>query len=444
MALEALDAGDEDLAARGALLASRGYAQHFRGEEDAGRADALASADTARQLGDATLLAAAGSAYQGFVGQWASLADPVAVELLREGLSGIATSEVVTRARTMAALANAVIVAPGDEALALAEDAEALARDAGDDEALAAALGAWSWALRGRGRGDEMCRVASLGVEHAAATHRVEWELVPRYNLSVGLITLGRLDEARREMERASNLPSALTGWAEAVFEASLALADGRLDESEVLIERGSQLGRALGDTSEAVRCIHHIRVELARGRLDEAADWAHRAETTTWGIVLPWSIVVRAERGESGAAAAYDEFERTNMQFAPKAVADQLVEARTRLVMLVGGSDRAARVRGDAEVYAGELLGSDTFLYGAAERAIGNLYFIEGRHADAIPLLERAQSVNEGYGLRALVVDSREPGDADRATALLGEALEVAGGLSLGSAARQARRLLS
>lgn len=455
LALEALDAGDEDLAARGALLASRGVAQHFRGEEDAGRADALAAADAARQLGDATLLAAAGSAYQGFVGQWASLADPVAVELLREGLTGIAKSQVVTRARTMAALANAVIVAPGDEALALAEEAEALARKAGDDDALAAALGAWSWALRGRGRGEELCRVASLGVEHAAATHRIEWELVPRYNLGVGLITLGRLEEARREIDRATNLPSSLTGWAGAVFEASLALADGRLEESEILIERSGQLGAALGDTSEAVRCIQHIRVELARGRLDEAADWAQRAEATTWGIVLPWSILVRAERGEPSAADAYDEFERTNMQYAPNAVADQLVETRTRLVMLVGGRDRAARVRVDAEVFAGELLGSDTFLYGAAERATGNLYFVEGLYPQAVPLLEHALAAVEAHRLRALVVESRvdlarallarrEPGDTDRANTLLRQSLEVAEGLGLGAAAREARQLVT
>jgi tetratricopeptide (TPR) repeat protein len=142
-------------------------------------------------------------------------------------------------------------------------------------------------------------------------------------------------------------------------------------------------------------------------------------------------------------------------MQFAPKAVADQLVETRTHMVMLVGGTDRAARVREDAEAYAGELLGADTFLYGAAERAIGNLFFVEGRYAQAVPLLEHAQSVVESHGWRALVVDHRvdlarallarrEPGDADRASTLLRQALEDAERLSLGAAAREARRLLT
>jgi class 3 adenylate cyclase/tetratricopeptide (TPR) repeat protein len=455
LALEALDAGEEDLAVRSGLLAARGFAQHFRGEEDAGRADALAAADAARQVGDATLLAAAGSAYQGFVGQWASLADPVAVELLREGLAGIARADLAPRARTMAALANAVIVAPGDEALVLAEEAEALARDAGDDDALATALGAWSWALRGRGRGHELCRVASLGVEHAEATHRLDRELVPRYNLGVGLITLGRLEEARREIDRGSTLPSTLVGWSVAVFDATLALADGRLDESEVLAERGSQLGAALGDTSEAVRCIQHVRVELARGRLDEAGDWAQRADATSWGLVLPWVILVRAERREPGTADAFDRFERENVPLAPTVVADQLVETRARLVTRVGGSERAARVRKAAEAYAGELLGADSFLYGAAERAIGNLLSVEGRHDEAAPLLEHALAVVKAHELRALVVEHQVdlarvllsrgvPGDSDRAKALLTEAFDAADGLGLDTAARDARQLLA
>lgn len=104
-------------------------------------------------------------------------------------------------------------------------------------------------------------------------------------------------------------------------------------------------------------------------------------------------------------------------MHLAPKAVADQLVEARTRLVMLVGGSERAARVRQDAEVYMGELLASDTFLYGAAERAIGNLHCVEGDFGQAVPLLEHALMVVEAHRLHAVIVDNR----LDLAQALLG-----------------------
>jgi hypothetical protein len=90
----------------------------------------------------------------------------------------------------------------------------------------------------------------------------------------------------------------------------------------------------------------------------------------------------------------------------APTIVADQLVEIRVRLAMLVGGSERAACVREDAEVFAGELLGTDTFLSGAGERVIGNLLSVEGRHDEAVPLLEHALAVVEAHRFRALVVE--------------------------------------
>jgi tetratricopeptide (TPR) repeat protein len=454
LAVEALDADDEDPRTRSELLAARGYTQHYRGEEAAGRDDALAAAEAARSVGDARLLAAAGIAYQGFSGQWASLADPIAVELMREGLASIPPDDLVPRAKTMAALAGALLVTPGDEALILAEEAEQLARAAGDDDALATALGAWSWALRSRGRGEELCRVSALGVDHAQAHHRLDWELVPHYNLAIGLLTLGRIDEGRRIMDQATNLPSSLKGWAGTVLEAAIAQADGRLDEAEVLIERGSELGASLGETRDAVRAIQHTRLELERLRFDEAALWADRADQTAWGPVIPWKIIVRAEQGDPDSADDFDRFDRDNLPLAPIVVADQLVETRTRLALLVGGHDRAARVRETAAAYPGELVGSDTFLYGPAEGVIGALLTIEGRYDEAVPLLERALALIERQPLRALIARHQidlaralkgraGPDDTDRAISLLNKASDAADALGLAATAKVVRELL-
>jgi hypothetical protein len=104
---------------------------------------------------------------------------------------------------------------------------------------------------------------------------------------------------------------------------------------------------------------------------------------------------------------------------------------------------------------YAGEFVGSDTFLYGVAERAIGNLLTIEGRPEEAVPLLGHALAVAQAYPFRALVVEHQVdlaralhgrsgPGDRERAHALLSEALEAADGLSLATAASDARHLLA
>ena len=105
--------------------------------------------------------------------------------------------------------------------------------------------------------------------------------------------------------------------------------------------------------------------------------------------------------------------------------------------------------------MYAGELLGSDFFLYGATERAIGNLLFVEGRHDEAVPLLDHALAVVEAHRLRGLVVEHQVdlarallsrlgPGDGDRAKALLMGAVEAGDGLGLRTAVRDARQLLN
>jgi tetratricopeptide (TPR) repeat protein len=456
LALEALDVGEEDdLATRSELLAGRGFAQHFRGESDAGRADALAAAAAARRTGDAVLLARAGGAYQGYVGMWAVVADPVAVDLLREALAAIPAHDVAARAQPTALLALALITAPGDEALDLAEEAEGLARAAGDDEALGTALAAWAWALRGRGRAQEQCRVASIGDQMARETRHRDLELTSAYMQGLGLLNLGRLDEAGRAIDRSSSLPSSLRGWSSAAFASTLAMADGSLAEAEALADEAGALGASLGETGKAVRCIQHIRVELARGDHDDAMTWAERLDETAWGPAAAWRILIQAERGDPSAADTYERFDRENAPLVPMVIADQLLEEQARIVGRVGGAARAARVRGVAERYAGQLLGSDYFLYGPAERAIGNMFSVEGRPEEAVPLLEHALAVVEAHRWRALVVDHQVdlarallqrggPGDAPRARTLLGVAVEAADDLGLAVAARDGRQLLS
>ena len=96
---ESLDAADtSDRAARAQLLIDRGYAHHSRGDSDAGRADAVAAADLGRALGLPHLVGLAGVAYQGLVGHWAAPHDPVAVDLMREGLEALGPDDDATRA----------------------------------------------------------------------------------------------------------------------------------------------------------------------------------------------------------------------------------------------------------------------------------------------------------------------------------------------------------
>ena len=296
LALEALDAGEGDEVTRATLLIERGYAQHERNDVDAGRADALAAAGFARRVGHAGLVGRAGVTYQGLVGHWAAPHDPVAVELMREGLAGLGEGDDLDRARVTAALANALVLAPGDEALVLSEEAERLAKDVGDDQARYMALSGWAWALRSRGRSADLIRVASTNVQHGDAVGRPDWEYTACYLLGEGLIESGELDAAVEEFERAAAFPGVLHGWAPVVYAASRALSAGRLDEAEELIERAAPLGAALGETNDVIVWTQQLTLAMARAQYDDARAWMDRLDQTVFGVAGGWRMLMLAE----------------------------------------------------------------------------------------------------------------------------------------------------
>jgi len=456
LALEALDATDDaDRGVRAQLLIDRGYAHHARGDAESGRRDAIAAADLGRELDDPRLIGLAGVAYQGLVGHWAAPHDPIAVEMMREALDGLGPDDDATRARVTAALANALVLGPGDEALLLAEQAEGLARAAGDEQARYLALSGWAWALRSRGRAAELCRVSTMGMEHAANCGRRDWEFGVRYLLAQGLLESGDLEAARREFEAVASIPSVLEGWASRVLAASEAIAEGRLDEVERLIEDASTHGVALGETNDVIRWGQHLYADLARGRFDAALEWLDPLERTLFGLALGYRMFVLAEAGDLDAAAhAHAEWTRDVKPSVPQVLAPWTLEAETSVALRCDDVVLAARLRDEVGVFAGQVLGSDTELLGTGEYLIGRVAFVEGRFDDAVGASSAALEAADGYGWRRIATSCRidvarallargEPGDADRARELLAEAIETADALGLAPAAAEARTLL-
>ncbi len=454
LALEALETGDADDLVRATLLIERGMAQHERNNADAGRADALAAAEVARQAGNAGLIGRAGVTYQGVVGHWAAPHDPVAVELMREGLAGLGDNH-PDRAYVTAALANALVLAPGDEALVLAEEAERLARASGDDIARHVALHGWSWGLRSRGRSAELVRVASADVQHSVDLKRPDWEFNARYLLDQGLIESLDLEAAILEMDTAGAFPSVLKGWAPVVFAASWALAAGRFEESEELIERANLLGAALGETNDVIVWSHHLSVALARADFDAARGLMDRLDQTVFGVAGGWRMLMLAEAGDLDAAAAgHATWVRDVRPLVPQVIFPWALEAETAVAYRVGDTDLAARLRDDVAPYAGHMLGGDTGLLGTGDYLIGRIAFVEGRFDDAIAATTRAIEVADRWGFEFLGTNHRidlarallardAAGDADLARAALTQALETADRLGLIAAATEARTLL-
>jgi tetratricopeptide (TPR) repeat protein len=457
VALEMLDVGDDDPNARAELLVQRGWVQHLRGAQQAGREDALKAAELARSIGEPALIARAGIAYQGESGHWAAPSDPLAVELLREGLAEMSPADLATRADAMASLSNALVLVPGDESLTVAEEAERLACEAGADDVLSRAILARAWALRSRGRGEELRRVAQQGVDHALHHARVDWEWASRYLVAEAWLELGDLASARAEIERSSLLPSTLQGWGLPVFDATVAILEGRFDGVHETIEAGAALGGALGDTNEAIRCGQHGWAALLQGDFDEAVRWGEAMDRTLLGAGTGFHpLYVLAEVGDTDTAtAAYEAWARDVRPLAPQLLKHWTLAYESTYVLRTNDAATAARVAVDLEPFRNHFLGGDTGLMGAAEGAMARAAIVEGRFDDAVALAEHALGAAEQRGWHTLVTQHRvdlarallgraEPGDADRAQPLLTEAIETADALGLAPAAREARSLLA
>ncbi|HEY8217140.1 MAG TPA: AAA family ATPase, partial [Acidimicrobiia bacterium] len=456
LALEMLEVADGDSRTRAELLVARGWVHHLAGDQDAGRADALVAADLARSIDAPDLIARAGIAYRGELGHWATPADPIAVELMREGLARLPADDLMTRADTMAGLAQALVLVPGDEALTVAEEADVLARDAGADEALSRAFLARAWALRSRGRGEELLRVAEEGVEHAVRHSRLDWEWQIRYLVVEALLELGNVERAKDETARAYAVHSTLQGWGPVVLEATLATVEGRFDRVHETIDAAAAMATTLGDTNDAIMSGQHALADMLQGHFDEAVRWAEAFDRTLLGAAggfLPW---VLAEAGDIARAVQTHELWTRDIQpLAPQLMQHWTLAYEAGLALRTDDTSLAARVAADLEPFAGHFLGGDTAIMGAAEGAMARAAIVEGRFDAAVPLGEHALSEAEQRGWHALATQHRVdlarallgragPGDADRARALLTEAIETADALGLAPAGRDARSLLA
>jgi class 3 adenylate cyclase len=454
LALEALDASDADDHLRAELLIERGYAQHERGDQDAGRSDALAAATAARKTGDAALVGRSGIAYLGLVGHWAAPADPVAADLMREGLDGLAAEDRVTRARVVATLAIALVLVPGDEALSASREAERLALECADDDALYRALAGGAWALRSRGCASDLCRTARRAVEVSERAARRDWEFTSRYLLGVGLIESGDLDGAAAELEAAGRIPSVLSGWAPAVFAVSRSIAEGQLNDLETGIEEAAELGAALGDTNEAIRCGQHAVLAAVQGDFDKALAWADRQAQTLLGAAIGTRMLILAEAGDlSGAADAHRAWHRDVRQLVPQLLQAWTLSNEAAVAFRGADPELADGLGTELEPFRGSFLGADTQLIGPAEYVIARVAYTQHRFDDAVAFSEQAVDVADRLGLHQLATQHRidaararlarnHAGDSERAQALLIIAHDAATAMGLRPAQREALAL--
>ncbi len=459
LALEAIDAlgpGDDADRARAEVLIERAVTRHQLRDQDGGRADALAAAEIGRRIAAPNLIAGAGVGYMGGQGHWAQPSDPVAVGLMREGLEHSAPMQERERAVTLAYLAEALVLVPGDEALTVAEEAELLARSCGDDEALTIALNAQGWALRSRGRSADVCRVCEASIEAAERTGRLDWQWGSRFVLAEGLLELGDVERATAEMAAAYAVPSAIQGWGPVALAVTLALAEARFEGIDELIEEAAALGAPLGDTNETIRAGHHSVAALYRGRVDDALLWAEANRQTLMGLATGFHPYALAEVGEVAAAvAAHAEWARDVRPHAPQVLRHWMLHYEAVVALRCDARDLAQRLADELEPFRGTFIGGSTLMFGATEGTMALVAIVDQRFDEAIPLAEHAIAEADRRGWRTLSTEYRialaraflgrgASGDADRAAATLRDAIETADACGLVLMAEEARDLLA
>ena len=255
------------------LLLERARALLQAGAVEDGRRVCRRAADLARGLEDAGLLARAALTY-GSVFVYADV-DPTLVELLREALGAIDDGDSAVRAKLQARLAAALQPASDPAtAFALARDAIAMARRAGDRAALLAAIRSGCSALMDLAPPEERLALNREHVALAGELERPVEALRAHMRIVIDALELGDLTAADGAIDACDELAER-TGlphhrWPVRSFRAMRAAMAGRFDDATDLIEQARRESERARDPN-APRTLELQRQGLLRAR--EAID---------------------------------------------------------------------------------------------------------------------------------------------------------------------------
>jgi DNA-binding SARP family transcriptional activator/tetratricopeptide (TPR) repeat protein len=404
-ALEALElAGAEDAA--GPVLLARGDALLRAGDVVAARAAFTAARVLALGRGDDALLARAAL---GFAGLGIAIVDVDAnvVARLEEALER--AGDAVLRSRVQARLAVELYYAPDrTRSESFSAAAVATARGSGDAGALAAALGARHVALWRPDRAAERLAVAAEMIAVAREARDRHAELQARNWRVTDLFELGDMPAWREEVARHARLADELRlpafQWYAPLWAAVEALLAGRYDDAEPLVGAAEEAGLRAGDrNAELFAGMVRFCGQLQREAFEEmpldfvedklANSPAGPAYRGSYAWILAGLGETERARGELETAMVHPHGFDANWL----SLQVECVEAS----ILLGEPAYAATLYDRLAPYAGRPVtaGRAVSSYGAADRALGGLAALLGRHREAIRHLENAIRINEALG---------------------------------------------
>jgi tetratricopeptide (TPR) repeat protein len=393
-----------------------GAARLAAGDAAGAREAHLAALGLARESGDADLVAAAalglGSGPAGFE---VPLFDRDQVAGLEDALALVGDERPAVRAALLARLATASTYA-ADEARrrALATEAVALARESGDDAAVAVALASYVDLVSGPAHVDERLALTAEVIAIARTLRDSSLELLGRRQRIVARLERGDVagaeDDLREYRTVATALAQPVYAWYVPLWTAALAFARGELAEAARALAEADRLGRRAGSGNAGILVTSH-RWSAAAELADPAAMRAAVEGVDFDDGMGPWVPIARgfmhAVCGEVSAARASLDAAVARLPELP--LDSEWLPAVTQAaeaVQLVGGHPVARWLHDALEPHADLFVveGIGALLRGSVERHLGGLAALLGDRAGSERHFERAVEANRRMGARLLV----------------------------------------
>jgi class 3 adenylate cyclase/tetratricopeptide (TPR) repeat protein len=452
-ALERID--DSDLETRADLLLLRGEAYRRLGDARA-REDLMAVVDQARVSGDARRLGRAAIALlrPGYWYTEALRVHPELVTPLEDALDALGDVEEPLRAQVMLALASQLIfdAEQRDRAVALCEEAEALAQRCGDRRSVADSVFV-RWMLAWNPSGFERRRQLQARLaELTAEVGGTELHFITALTETYLLLEMGDRQAVERKLidlrAEAASLRLSYYSWL--VHHVDTCLAIAAVDPSADQQVDATLSGGLASAQSDAIMTYgaQLSVLRMSMGRFGELADFVDEIigeypvdgwRTAAAGILLAVGQPARAR-------AIYDEvvtsMHRHGNDFTEPAVLVLGAELCAAFGDAAHARDLASRLEPLVDRVA--IAGTGTLSLGSYARALGNLALLEGRLDLAVDLLERGLAIDERMQARFFVLLGLEAletalkaragtGDLERAEAASARADQLATELGLG-----------
>jgi DNA-binding SARP family transcriptional activator/class 3 adenylate cyclase len=423
---------------------------------------ALAAAGAARSIGSAERLARAALVYWPPAGT--GVDDPTLPELVEQALDAVGNDHLTLRAllTTRLTFYRAYPLGQGFAKVDEAERALALARQTGNDEALAAALRLTIRVLYGTTRIAEQVSLADELLTIGRRTGEQRSELLAlafRCNAHIQLGDRACYDADLAELRRrAAEVGTRRARYILAVTHGLQALMEGRFAEVERLSEHalafgGLQTDRLAGHPARITR------LYWEQGRLEEATDasreWAQRIRGHP--VARASTARLQAELGDHEAAhSLLDELMANDLAAVPRDLHWPCVLADlAALCCHLHEAEQASRLSPHLRPYRGHvLLMGGHLCMGAADRFLGMLAHTVGRLDDASAHYTTALELEQRLKAAPLTARTRywcartlhtrgAAGDEERAITLLEAALVTTRELGMSSLAGDAKELL-